>query len=168
MAGKRKTDWWETFLWVGVFFLMLIFLYELLKLWNSTTKTVGGLISSIPQALTNAIGTVESGLASLVTSPFTAIANLLDSGPGLLNLVLGFFSSLFLGSFWSDILTAFTSIFGGLALPVTTGLGSSASGTNLNPSTANDGGFNQIPILVQGQNNPVNVGNDNGFGVTSE
>jgi hypothetical protein len=134
---KKTTDWWETFLYAGIFLLLLVFIYELLKLWNAGQVALNGWLASIGQALSNAIGTIETALNTLVTAPAAFFSNLFSAFPNFLNLVTGFFSAIFSGLVTGSLLS---SIFGpigtavGVAAsataPLTTGLGSAASGSS--------------------------------------
>jgi hypothetical protein len=146
MAIKKKTDWTETLLYVFIAIIFLIFLYQLLKLVNAGNN----FFSSIPQALANSVAAVESGLASLITSPLSFLTGFLGSIPALLSYIFGGFLSLLTGQ-W-ELSTIFGGITGGLssifgsATPVNTSTGSSTPAV-LTPTTspASSGTFVATP-----------------------
>lgn len=131
---RAKSDWWETFLWFGLFILIAMFIYQMLKLWNQGVATVDNAASTVSTALGNTATELENFLTGLVTSPIAAIESVFSSAPDFLNLFFNFASSLFLGGALSSILSWGYSLFAGLLSPfftapiVTTGLGSSYSG----------------------------------------
>jgi hypothetical protein len=134
---RKKNDWWDTMLYLGFFFLIFIFLYQLLKLWNSS----GNLFSGIGQALTNTLATVEAGLSALVTSPFNFVFSLLSALPTFLLNFLGLASAFISGTAGSLIGSSLGSTLGTSAgtTPINVGLGASYSGTLPGTPTNADG-----------------------------
>lgn len=131
--GKSKTDWWDTLLYVGLFFLIGLFLYQLLKLWQSGTATAGTALQSLAQAAANTIAAVENFLSSLVTSPAAAIAAIFDGVPQFLALLFSFFTT---AGIAAGIGSWFGSLFGdlfGSAAPISTSQGAAYTGS---PSTS--------------------------------
>jgi ABC-type arginine transport system permease subunit len=130
MKIKKSSSWWDTFLWVGVFILVLMFLYQLLKLWQAGTATVANLGTSIGQALTNTVAAVESGLSGLLTSPAAVFSSLFSSIPDLLTLFFSFIGSVSFAGILSGLASFITNLFGGLtASPIVAGAGASATST---------------------------------------
>jgi hypothetical protein len=137
---KKKADWTETILWVALFLLVLVFIYELLKIWNSATATLASLGTAITTAASNTVASIESALSGLLTSPSAVLSNIFGAIPNLLSLATAFFGSL-LTSITSGGITgilggiggAIGSLFG-TALPITSGAGASTT-TTLLPST---------------------------------
>jgi hypothetical protein len=146
MKIRKSSSWWDTFLWLGIFLLVVIFLYQLLKLWQAGQATLSNAGNAIGQAFTNSVAAVENGLSSLVTNPLDLVTTLFGLAPSFLSLVFSFFSSLVLGDFLTDVITFVTNIFGGLtAAPIVSGSGSTSTssgasdptggGNNLNPGS---------------------------------
>jgi hypothetical protein len=134
MASSKKMDWWETFLYLGLFLLIALFLYQLLQLWNKGVATATNGWAAISQAATNTIASIETGFQNLLTAPATFLANLLGGFPDLLNLVFSFFSNLVFGNIITGTLSFIGSIFGGFlnlfsttsTAPITSGAGAYA------------------------------------------
>jgi hypothetical protein len=134
MAGKKKSiDYTDILLYGGLFILLTIFLFQLLKLWNNGNNSLSNFFTStIPQAFENTLGAIETALTGGVTSPVSSISSLFDWIPSLLSLIWSFFIGLITGlipgagaaSLASDALGLF-----GSTLPADTGNGSSYSPT---------------------------------------
>lgn len=132
MSTRKKSDWTETILYVGIFILALVFLYQFLKLWAAGTASLANLGATISNAASNTVAAVESGLNSLVTAPSAFIGNLLGAAPDLLSLGTTFISSLlstiFAGGLFSSLGTFLSAIFGNVS-PILAGAGSSYNTT---------------------------------------
>jgi hypothetical protein len=140
MSAKKSSggDWWETLLWVGVFLLVAIFIYQLLKLWQAGVASASNAATSLGQAFDNTVAAVENGFNNLLTAPATFLQTLFGAVPDLLNLIVNFAQGLFAGDIFSNLAGFFGGVLGSLfASPnavVTTGLGSSSSGTIAAPT----------------------------------
>lgn len=134
----RKSDWWETMLYLGLFLLIALFLYQLLQLWNKGVATATNGYQTLSQALSNTLASIETGFANLVTAPATFFSNLFMGFPNLLNLLISFVSSLAFGDIITNLLSWAGSIFGGIlnlfstsgTAPITSGAGANASFSN--------------------------------------
>jgi hypothetical protein len=140
MARTSKKDWWETFLWLGVFLLVLAFLYQLLKLVNQATGAaagIGGAISgalaSIPQALANTAGAAEGFLTGLVMAPMAAISSLFSGFPTLLSWMFGLIEGI-LAAIAGGTIAGPVSAWNSGPVSSSTGYGSTALVPSYNPT----------------------------------
>ena len=112
MAKTRSSSWWETFLWVGIFIIAMIFLYQLLKLWNAGVATANSAVASIGQAMGNTVSAIENGFTGLLSTPGAVISELINGIPSLLSLFVSFVSTLFVGGIFTSIINFVLGIFG--------------------------------------------------------
>jgi phage-related minor tail protein len=136
--SKKSMDWWDIALWAGAFLLILIFLYQLLKLWAAGAVTASNAAQAVQQAFANTVAAVENGLQTLVTAPGTFLNNFLGLVPSFLSLLTNFLTAFTFGGVISGIISFFTGILSNLftsAAPISSGTGSSTTTTGL-PSSA--------------------------------
>lgn len=129
---------WEILLYGGIFLLMIVFIFQLMKLWNAAQGGIGGLLAAIPAAFANALTAVEQGLTNLITSPIAAVLNWFNFIPAFLSLFVGFISNIFGGIFGFGT-ASLGSVFGSTTVPANVGLGSSAYGFSPNNSVSTFG-----------------------------
>lgn len=141
MKIRSKNSWWDIALYLGVFLLVIVFLYQLLKLWQAGVATIGNIPSALSQAFSNTVAAVEAGLAAAVTSPLGFLSSLFAYFPDFLSLALNFLGSLSFGSILPTIAGLITSLFGIFSTPssATTSTGSSTAPTTAPTSTPSSG-----------------------------
>lgn len=138
MKIKKSSSWWDHFLYLGIFLLALVFLYQLLKLWQQGTATLSNIGGTIAAAAGNTVAAVEAGLATLVTNPLALLSGLTGLIPDFLGLLTGFLGIFSLTGLLTGIASFIASLFGGItAEPISSGQGSSAPGATV-PTTDNN------------------------------
>ena len=145
--SRSKSSFWDNALYLGLFILALVVLYELLKLWQAGAVKANGIISSIGTAFNNAIADVEAGVSSLVTAPATFFAGITSGLTSLVALLSSWVAGFSLANLFSGIVAFLSGLTGGAVAtaagssiatpttnaPIDTGLGASVSGTSPNP-----------------------------------
>lgn len=140
-TARRKDDWWDIALYLGIFILAITLLYQFMKLISSGSGVAG----SLGQAVSNSVQAFENGLTALVTAPFNFITYVLDLIPTVFSTIFTSVFALLTGGFDFSTLGTIGGIFQTTAPPITTGLGQSTVGTGgdigQNSFSAPAGGF---------------------------
>ena len=92
---KKSTDWWDIFLYGGIFIVVLMIINQLYSLWNSNGKS-GSLTDYIGQAISNVASQIESTFQGLVLNPLSFLTSIFSDFPSFVFTLLANAFSIFI------------------------------------------------------------------------
>lgn len=146
-AAKKQIDYTDILLYGGLFILLTIFLFQLLKLWNNGNNSLSNFFTStIPQAAENTLAAIESALTGGVTNPLSSVDSIFSWIPSFFSLVWAFITDT-LGSIIPGfgLASGVVSLLSPTASPADTGNGSSYSPTIAGTPVDIGGGYTITP-----------------------
>lgn len=132
-ASKKSSSWWDNLLYIGIFILAVMFLYQLLKLWSAGEAKLSNLWSTFSTAAGNTLSAIESGFSTLLTSPLSLFSSLFSSIPNFFTWALG----LLAGFSFSGLTGFIQALFSG-PTATDTSTGSATAGTSGAPDSDSD------------------------------
>jgi hypothetical protein len=153
--GKKQIDWTDLLLYGGIFLLVTVFLFQLLKLWNNGINSFTSFLSAIPTAAENTISSIENALTRAVTSPLSSVSSLLSSPISILSwlwsLITGIFTGLVTVLFpGAAAASTLGSMFSSSATPVNVGNGSAYPSTTAGSAVDLGDGYTLTPSGEEG------------------